>query len=339
MHEYFHGREYPEPAVLERIFRALDDTARDAADLRHSTGLDEEVFASALEKLWIHGGARVTPDDEVSRGEAGWRTAYPRRREHKAAQLDQMLRTAQSHGCRMLSLVRHFGDQKDSGEPCAQCDACAPESGLMHRSRAATAEEAAIAHRLIQALEDRPGLTAGQLHREACAPLGASRRELERLLGGMARSGLVEVEEDSFQKDGRTIRFSRVFLTRAGSRAGSEGELTLRLPDVARRAGREGSSRGSRQRRAEPRTARTTREPPLVSQALVAELKAWRLGEARKRRVPAFRILTDRALDGLAEARPSSEAELLSVPGVGPSIAGRYGKRILSILRRHGLSR
>ncbi|MFP2899711.1 HRDC domain-containing protein, partial [Corallococcus sp. 4LFB] len=73
---------------------------------------------------------------------------------------------------------------------------------------------------------------------------------------------------------------------------------------------------------------------PPASPALVESLKAWRLTEARKRKVPAFRILTDRVLDAIASARPSSGAELMSIHGVGPTLTERYGPQILSLVSR-----
>ena len=59
-------------------------------------------------------------------GRAGWRPSYVRQREHKKEQLDEVLRFAESHGCRMLHLLRHFGDEEDRTRPCGGCDACAP---------------------------------------------------------------------------------------------------------------------------------------------------------------------------------------------------------------------
>ncbi|HZI16490.1 MAG TPA: DNA topoisomerase 3 [Myxococcus sp.] len=73
-----------------------------------------------------------------------------------------------------------------------------------------------------------------------------------------------------------------------------------------------------------------TEAPP----ELVEALKAWRLAEARKRKVPAFRILTDRVLGAIAAARPGSGAELLAIHGVGPSLNERYGAQILALVAR-----
>jgi len=50
--------------------------------------------------------------------------------------------------------------------------------------------------------------------------------------------------------------------------------------------------------------------------------------------VPAFHILTDRVLTALVRAHPSDEDELLDVVGIGPTLARKYGKKILNILTK-----
>jgi DNA topoisomerase-3 len=61
-------------------------------------------------------------------------------------------------------------------------------------------------------------------------------------------------------------------------------------------------------------------------------LRAWRLGEAKRRRVPAFRILTDRALHAIAETRPETAAALLAIPGIGIHTVEKYGAQLYRIL-------
>jgi DNA helicase-2/ATP-dependent DNA helicase PcrA len=48
--------------------------------------------------------------------------------------------------------------------------------------------------------------------------------------------------------------------------------------------------------------------------------------------VPAFRILTDRTLLGIARARPADETELLHVAGIGPGLLAKYGRALLAIV-------
>jgi DNA topoisomerase-3 len=71
-----------------------------------------------------------------------------------------------------------------------------------------------------------------------------------------------------------------------------------------------------------------------ASAALVASLRAWRLTEAQKKRVPAFRILTNRALVAIAQARPQSAQALRGVPGVGPKVVQTYSAQLLTLCAR-----
>jgi ribonuclease D len=70
--------------------------------------------------------------------------------------------------------------------------------------------------------------------------------------------------------------------------------------------------------------------------AIEKALRAWRLGEAKRLGIPAFRILSDRALAALAERRPETTRELLEAPGVGLKIVERWGAKLLEIIDRAG---
>ena len=59
-------------------------------------------------------------------------------------------------------------------------------------------------------------------------------------------------------------------------------------------------------------------------------LKELRLEIARENSVPAFVIFSDRTLIDIASLKPSNEAELLSVNGVGSVKMQRYGKRFIN---------
>jgi superfamily II DNA helicase RecQ len=69
---------------------------------------------------------------------------------------------------------------------------------------------------------------------------------------------------------------------------------------------------------------------------LEAALRIWRLVEARRRGVPAFRIFSDRTLRALATSRPVTTQELLAVPGIGFSTVEKYGTEIYRVLRQNG---
>ena len=68
---------------------------------------------------------------------------------------------------------------------------------------------------------------------------------------------------------------------------------------------------------------------------LLDALHRWRASVARGAGVPPFVLFHDVTLRAVAAARPSTPAELLAVPGVGPVKAGRYGAALLTVLADH----
>jgi len=71
--------------------------------------------------------------------------------------------------------------------------------------------------------------------------------------------------------------------------------------------------------------------PSSYDEDLFERLRAWRLETANAASVPAFVVFTDATLVALAEARPTSAAELLAVPGVGRAKLERYGAEVLAL--------
>lgn len=61
-------------------------------------------------------------------------------------------------------------------------------------------------------------------------------------------------------------------------------------------------------------------------------LRAWRLERAKADRVPAYVVLSDKHLDGIAERLPASLSELRACPGIGPAKLDTYGDEILEVL-------
>ena len=64
-----------------------------------------------------------------------------------------------------------------------------------------------------------------------------------------------------------------------------------------------------------------------------AALREWRMAEARRRRIPAFRIFSDRALKAVASRRPGTARELLGISGIGMTTVKRYGQQIYRIVK------
>ena len=296
-------------------------------------------------------GASIDTGDaeNVTRGHDEWRQPYLAQAEHKRQQIERMIRYAESNQCRMANVVRHFGDVADGEKPCGICDYCAPQTCTAQRFRTATQAEHAALLRTVAELHVGGTKSTGRLYTELFPHKEMSRDDFENLLGGMARAGIVVLADAVFEKDGRQIPYRTARLTPTGSALNSRTPVNLVMKDydaastpsrrrkvakqqlpgkgAAKPSG--GASGGAGKRARSPQNSN-------VDGAVEEALRAWRRGEARRLGVPAFRIFTDRALTGLAELRPATPGEMLSVPGIGLRIAEKYGAEICRIVKSGG---
>ncbi len=318
-HDFFFERDYPDPSVLDQVFRLLTQELQPKDLVQSKSRMPTEDFDIALEKLWIHGGAIVDYADNISRGRDDYGISYGAQREHKAAQFEKMLAYCESACCRMLALVRYFGDTADSRRPCGVCDFCDASSALAQEFRPATTNERANIEIILASLKETEEISNGRLHAHAFPHGRLDRRGFEELLNAMARAGLVSVAESSFEKDGRRIDFRKARLLPEGLE-----------PDAAERVVIPEEVSGPPVRR---KTKKRTAKKSAGSSPLRERIKAWRADEAKKKSVPAFRIFPDRVLDSIVENAPSSEAELLAISGIGPKLVEKYGAQLLRLLR------
>jgi DNA topoisomerase-3 len=255
-HEFFLERDYPSSDLLKRLQAAIPLTGTALFDLRSRSKVPADAFDKVLEKLVVHGGARVDADDTVRRGEADWRSAYDKQRAFKSEQLDKMRHFAETPGCRMLQLVAHFGDQHDAGTPCGLCDVCAPAGCVAQVFRAPSAKEEDAATRILGALHERDGRAVGQMHRDLFANGALDRRELDHVLGGLARASQVRIALDEFVKNEETITFQRVYLAAKGEARAAVAMLQMvatpaKVPSERGARGKR-TTRGKRTKRARP---------------------------------------------------------------------------------------
>jgi DNA helicase-2/ATP-dependent DNA helicase PcrA len=132
-----------------------------------------------------------------------------------------------------------------------------------------------------------------------------------------------------------------------GGRAGRRPSRFLDGLHAGRRAsGPDGTERGARKRRT-PAVCRVCGRalgspvarklgrcedcPSSYDEGLFERLREWRAEQAKAASVPAYVVFTDATLVALAEARPSTERELLAVSGVGRTKLERYGDDVLRL--------
>jgi superfamily II DNA helicase RecQ len=160
-----------------------------------------------------------------------------------------------------------------------------------------------------------------------------SRDEFEEVLGAMARTELISFTEAVFETQGKRIPYRNVSILPAGETFHESEVLVMRdaaAPGV--------SAKRSKKRSADtPRlvgapAAKSTDVPPERQARLEQALRAWRLTEAKRRNMPAFRIFGDRTLRGIASSCPRSDSALLAVPGIGMGTVEKYGAQIFHLV-------
>jgi len=288
-HEFFLERDYPEPGALAAIYAKLPrtPTAREAVNKRRGRAA-RETFEKALEKLVIHGGAIESGDGEISKGGAGWTAGYAAQREHKQTQLQIMARFAGSRGCRMVHLVRHFGDQEDGGQPCGICDICAPDQCIAGEFQGPSPDEQIHVSRILAALAESDGQATGRLHLETFPDGQVDRRSFEHMLGGLVEAGLVTISQTSFVKRGKVIPFERATLTGRGhSHALTAAGLKLPKLKATKPQGR-ATTRRSKAKRTTSRRATTTAKKTTAKKTTAKKTTAKKATErTTTRRKPA----------------------------------------------------
>ncbi len=320
-HDYFFERDYPDPTALARIFMMLSDKPQTKDQARKLAKLDQEEFDIALEKLWVHGGVLIDYEENLTKGQDEWRASYLAQRDHKKAQFEKMISYCDTTSCRMSSLVRYFGDLEDKQQRCGVCDFCDSGSMVAQQLRPASKGERENIERILEALKSTASMAAGRLFTEAFAETSLGRHDFEDLLSAIARAGLIELTAASFEKDGKRIAFRKASITAAGREEGVAAEVNL---SQGVEAARPASKR--------KRTARKeTAHAPADAQAEKA-LREWRAKEAKRKGIPAFRILTDRVLAAIAQRKPRSNGELLDIQGVGQKLVENFAVQIFRVL-------
>jgi ATP-dependent DNA helicase RecQ len=126
----------------------------------------------------------------------------------------------------------------------------------------------------------------------------------------------------------------------------ADGEAALKLTESARgvlKGETEVELReqpeGSRNRATRDKSRRGALAPASAGQgktqnpALHAALRAWRSDVARQRGVPAYVVLHDSTIDGIAAVRPTSLDHLRGIAGIGDKKLEHYGDDLVALVR------
>jgi ATP-dependent DNA helicase RecQ len=357
MHDFFLERDYPAITELTRVSALLTSEYQMPDLLRQRLKMDAETFDKAVEKLIAQGAASTDMAGNVRATEGApkqtaWRKRYDEQIAFRRSQIDRMVQFAESPQCRMAALIQHFGDTSDGLRPCGHCDFCAPQNATAQNFRAPTTEEARQLRAILDALDGQSRST-GKLHTELSTGLlrntpAADRKRFDALLDGLTRAGLITLITDQWTNpEGNLITYKKAALTHEGRTLTGPLPPDLLLKDALpaatqspRKASREGRNSNSTQATGKPSRASQKNQQDQITASytpeqknLEANLREWRKAEAAKTGKPAFIVFGDSVLHNLVRATPKTISDLLTVSGIGPEKADRYGAEIIALCR------
>jgi ATP-dependent DNA helicase RecQ len=220
--------------------------------------------------------------------------------------------------CRRQVLLAYFGERDHP--PCGNCDNCRTPPVSWDGTIVAQKALSAVyrtgqrfgAHHLIDVLLGNHNPRVGQLGHDRLKTFGVG-TELDRrgwlsVLRQLVAQGFLLPD---LAHGGLSL------LPAAAAILRGDGEVRLRSDRRLRAS----------PARAAPASAAATLDA--VARAAWDALRAWRLEEARRQKVPPYVIFHDTTLIEVARRRPGSPAALAEIPGIGRSKLDRYGVALI----------
>ncbi len=245
--------------------------------------------------------------------------------------LDALVGLAETAGCRRSRLLGYFGEAVSDGN-CGNCDNCLSPPRLRDGKVAAqkllscayrTGQRFGAMH-LIDVLVGRLTERVTQFGHEKTSVFGIGAELNEKQWRGVIRQ---LVAMGHLQADSEAFGALKLTESARGVLKGETEVMLRETPEGTRvRASRTKSRRGDLAPRAAGQTA--TGDP-----GLQAALRAWRSEIARKRGVPAYVVLHDATIDGIAASRPATLSQLRNIPGIGDKKLEHYGEELIALVK------
>jgi ATP-dependent DNA helicase RecQ len=245
--------------------------------------------------------------------------------------LEALVALAETTNCRRSRLLGYFGETLSAAK-CGNCDNCLSPPQLRDGKVIAqkllscayrTGQRFGAMH-LIDVLVGRMTERVKQFGHDKISVFGIGRELNER----QWRAALRQLVAIGHLRPDREA-FGALKLTDT-ARGVLKGETEVMLREEAA---------GARIRASRTRSRRGDIAPRSLGQdetgnpALVAALRAWRSEVARKRGVPAYVVLHDTTIDGIATSRPTTLAELRGIPGIGDKKLEHYGDELIALVQ------
>jgi ATP-dependent DNA helicase RecQ len=245
--------------------------------------------------------------------------------------LEALVGLAETAGCRRSRLLGYFGETPGAAK-CGNCDNCLSPPRLQ--------DGKVIAQKLLSCAY-RTGQRFGAMHLIDVL-VG---RETERVRQfGHDKLSVFGIGRELNEKQWRATL--RQLVAMGHLRPDSEAFGALKLTDSARGVLKgetevmlREETPGSRLRATRTKSRRGDIAPVLGAAhkagdpTLLSTLRAWRSQMARARGVPAYVVLHDSTIDGIAASRPETLAQLRGIPGIGDKKLEHYGDELIALVK------
>jgi ATP-dependent DNA helicase RecQ len=245
--------------------------------------------------------------------------------------LDALVALAETAGCRRRRLLAYFGETLHA-ENCGNCDNCLSPPRVRDGKILAqkmlscvyrTGQRFGAMH-LIDVLVGRLTDRVKQFGHDQLSVFGVGRELNEKqwraVLRQLVAMGHLWADSDAF---------GALKLTES-ARGVLKGETEVLLREQAE---------GARNRAVRAKSRRGELAPVAAGQgkaanpALHAALRAWRSEVARQRSVPAYVVLHDSTIDGIAAVRPTTLDQLRGIAGIGDKKLEHYGDELIAVVK------
>ncbi len=241
--------------------------------------------------------------------------------------LDALVGLAETAECRRGRLLRYFGETLKAVK-CGNCDNCL--------SPPLVRDGKVIAQKLLSCVY-RTGQRFGAMHLIDVL-VGRMTERVKQF--GHDRLSVFGIGRELNEKQWRSAL--RQLVAMGHLQADSEAFGALKLTDSARGVLKGETEVLLREKtigvRARTRSKRGDLVPHPVSPGeahnaiLIDKLRAWRSEVARKHGIPAYVVLHDATIDGIASLRPRTPEQLRGVPGIGDKKLERYGHDLIALV-------
>jgi len=241
--------------------------------------------------------------------------------------LDALVALAETADCRRQRLLGYFGETARETR-CGNCDNCLSPPRVRDGKVIAqkllscayrTGQRFGAMH-LIDVLVGRTTERVKQFEHDKLSVFGVG-RELNETQWRAALRQVVAMGHLAPDSEA----FGALKLTET-SRGVLKGETAVMLRE-------ETANTRNRASRSKSRRGDLVPRPAAAGDAtLLASLRAWRSDVARKRGVPAYVVLHDTTIDGIASTRPTTSGQLRNIPGIGDKKLEHYGDELLALI-------